>query len=90
MGGGNPPALFVMNLYIAIKNVPGLCKRGAIYDLSEDGMEEMTYYVKPNGHKQLAGYTGLILPYTALKDYVFPMRVSGDLANAELRKFKRH
>jgi hypothetical protein len=79
-----------MKLHIAIKTVPGLCKRGTIYDCTEDGMEEMTYHVKPNGHKELAGYTGLILPYTALRDYVFPLKATGAIANAELNRFKKH
>ena len=54
-----------MDIYYAIRGP----KRGAFFDYTEDGLEEMTLTEK-NGKEIPAGYTGLIIPFSALADDV--------------------
>jgi hypothetical protein len=76
--------------YIAIKTVKGLCKSGTIYEHTELGLEEVDWFVNPTGKREMKGYTGLILPFSALEDYLFPYKASRDMTHEHIRKFKRH
>ena len=61
-----------MDLYIAIRG----SKSGKIFDLTEDGLEEMVLR-KENGREIPEGYTGLIVPFSAFKDDVIKLARRG-------------
>ena len=61
-----------MDLYIAIRGF----KRGKVFDFTEDGLEEMVLR-KENGREVPSGYTGLIIPFAALKDDVIRLARKG-------------
>jgi len=65
-----------MDLFISIRRVPGLTSPGRIYDLTEDGMEEMTCR-EENGKRIPTGYTGIILPYKVLEEAVIRLARRG-------------
>lgn len=54
-----------MNIYYAIKGP----KKGKFFDWTEDGLEELTIQ-KQNGKEVPAGYTGLIIPFSAMQEDV--------------------
>lgn len=74
-----------MNLYIAIRGN----KRGTIYDLTEEGLEELYLRKNPEtGQEVPAGYTGLILPFSAMEDVLLKMPTQ---SNRQVdKKFHEH
>lgn len=76
-----------MNLYIAIKGP----KRGKIYDLTEDGLEEMFLRTSPEtGHPVPTGYTGLILPFSSMEDDIIRLARHGQQVDERYFEYERH
>ncbi len=74
-----------MDLYIAIRG----SRKGKIYDLTEFGLEEMTLQNETNGRKTPAGYTGLIIPYSALEDEIIKLARRGQQVDEKVYEFGR-
>lgn len=74
-----------MNLYIAIRGE----KRGKIFDLTEDGLEELVTR-KTNGRETPAGYTGLIIPFSMMADEVIKFARRGEMVDEKIYEFKKH
>ena len=72
-----------MDLYIAIRGA----QSGRIYDLTEFGLEEMTLRTEANGRKTPAGYTGLIIPFTALEDVLIKLARKGQQVDEKVYEF---
>ena len=75
-----------MNLYIGIRgNV-----RGNIYDLTEDGLEEITYRVNEDGHKIPAGYCGLVIPFESLREDIIRLGRKGQQVDEKIYEHFKH
>lgn len=74
-----------MDLYIAIRGL----KRGKIFDFTEDGLEEMTFRIE-KGRQIPAGYTGFILPFTALEDDVIKLARRGQQVDPKIYEHFKH
>ena len=72
-----------MDLYIAIRGF----KRGKIFDHTEDGLEEITTRTGENGQQVPAGYTGFILPFSAMKDDIIRLARRGQQVDEKFHEY---
>jgi len=69
-----------MDLYIAIRGK----NRGNIYDLTDEGLEELNFREKTKGQLTPAGYQGLIVPFNSMKDELIKLPRRGQVADIKL------
>ena len=74
-----------MNLFRAIRGP----KRGKVFDLTEFGLEEMTMRRNKKGYDIPAGYTGLIIPYSALENDIIALARKGQQVDQKIYEYGR-
>lgn len=72
-----------MNLFKAVRGP----YRGKVYDLTEFGLEEMTMRSNEKGYDVPAGYTGLIIPYSALEDDIIALARKGQQVDQKIYEY---